>query len=198
MVSQNLSIVMPHSKSLLRTIRQRLSEPLYVSSIYLMGGTIVSSVFGFLFWLIAARLTTTSDVGLATAIISSIALLTGMFDCGLGPSLIYYASAKHQNPMGFIKTAIGFGWIVSSIVGISYLIGLPFWSPALVEIQQNYLITVIFVVFTTINFVLGLQDVAMLSLRKTQYVFWRNVACNTPPTLLLLVFYLFGAGYEII
>ena len=48
---------------------QRLSkDPLYRNSMYLMATSVVSAGFGFLFWILAAKLYPKEDVGIATAL----------------------------------------------------------------------------------------------------------------------------------
>src|SRR4051812_12900040 len=55
---------------MLKKIVSLYNDSLYQNSLYLMSATAVLAGFGFLFWLIVARLFSTADIGLASALIA--------------------------------------------------------------------------------------------------------------------------------
>lgn len=61
----------------------KLKEPLYHNSLFMILASLASSGFGFLFWLIAARLYGQDEVGTATAILSSAFLIVSITRLGL-------------------------------------------------------------------------------------------------------------------
>jgi O-antigen/teichoic acid export membrane protein len=164
----------------------QLRTPLYRNSIYLFGATVVSAAFGFLFWFLGARATNAADVGVAQASIGSALLLISLADIGLGTALPYYA-ARSSTPHEFVNASISAGWLFSSVAVVIFWIGLPVFAPNLVILRADPFLLIFFFLFTTINFVLGIQDAAMLSQQNGKYVFLRTVACNMPPSLLLLL-----------
>jgi hypothetical protein len=56
-------------------VRQQFQEPLIRNSFFIMASSFVAAGFGFFFWMIAARLYSQADVGIATALMSSMGLL---------------------------------------------------------------------------------------------------------------------------
>ena len=168
----------------LRNLWQRLTSHLMVSSLYVLGGTAVSAVFGFLFWFLAARLTSASDVGITNAAIAGSMMLISLFDMGITPALIHFAAAE-DNPVQLVNTSIGASWLLSTVGAVGFVVGLPLWSPGLMPIRGQWLLVLLFIGFTIFNHILSLQDAAMLAQKRPQHIFWRNLACNAPPVLLL-------------
>jgi hypothetical protein len=58
----------------------------YINSLYLLISNVLGAVLGFVFWIIAAHLYTTEQVGLASAVISAIGLLAWL----LVPKAAFY------------------------------------------------------------------------------------------------------------
>ena len=65
-------------------------EPMYRNSIYIILNSLSSAGLGFIFWIFAARLFSTSDVGVAAALISTMTLLVQLSRFGLDESMIRY------------------------------------------------------------------------------------------------------------
>jgi O-antigen/teichoic acid export membrane protein len=82
---------------------RRLREPLYANAAYLFGVTAVSSLTGFFFLGIAARLYDPEAVGLATAGISAVALVAGIANLGLGNGLVRYLP-EARSPVRLLNT----------------------------------------------------------------------------------------------
>lgn len=64
------------------------SEPLVRNSAYLMLTTVVNGAVGYVYWIAAARLGTTTEVGVATAAIAILFLTSMATNLGIGPALI--------------------------------------------------------------------------------------------------------------
>ncbi len=74
----------------------KLRNPLYRNSIFLMLSSTVGAGTGFIFWIIAARLYSTEDVGLSSAIVSVMRLLMLLSFVGLDIGLIRYTFRKKR------------------------------------------------------------------------------------------------------
>lgn len=176
----------------LRTI----THPLNIHAAYLFGATAVSAAAGFFFWLLAARLTNSAQLGIAAAMISSVNLLKGFADLGLGSAIIYYAPENQERVSPLVNTLIVVNLLASSSIGLIFLLGLPIWSPGLIAIQSNLSIAALFLIFVVIDALLSVQDMAMLSRRNAGYVFWRTLACNVPTVLLLPLILILMPSFE--
>ena len=60
---------------MLKRILKQAKDPLYKNSFFIMLSSITNAGFGFFFWMTAARLYPKEDVGIATALWSSLALI---------------------------------------------------------------------------------------------------------------------------
>jgi O-antigen/teichoic acid export membrane protein len=176
-------------------LTRRIALPLYVNSFYLISSTVISSGLGFIFWMLAARSTSAAEIGIATAAIASVNLLITLCDLGLGTTLIYYASAERVETTTLLNTTITVGWLCISVGATIFIIGIPFWSAGLMPIRDGAALVILFILFTAINYILGLQDAAMVSKRRAYYVLLRNLACNIPSVLLLLPLVNLIGGY---
>ena len=74
----------------------KLRNPLYRNSIFLMLSSTVGAGTGFIFWIIAARLYSTEDVGLSSAIVSVMRLLMLLSFVGLNIGFIRYLPEKEN------------------------------------------------------------------------------------------------------
>ena len=59
--------------------------------------SISTAAFGFIFWMIAAKIYSTEDMGVATAIISSMTLIVLFSKVGLDTSVIKFISQFDKN-----------------------------------------------------------------------------------------------------
>jgi O-antigen/teichoic acid export membrane protein len=188
-LSKYLSVVVTfarHPGQGVYLLRERITSPLYIKSFYLMGGVAVSALFGFLFWMLAARWATAAAIGLTSAALSSSNLLIALCELGLGTALVYYAGANPSRVVALVNCVVGAGWMTISAALLVFLLGMPIWSPGLLSIRDSALLVLVYVGFTPLNHILALQDAAMLSQGQAQYVFWRTLACNIPSVALLL------------
>lgn len=176
--------------SSLRTFRSSL----YRNSIYILGATAGSAFSGFVFWIIAARLTTSASVGITSAALATVVLLKSVGDFGLSIAIIYYAPAEKERSIPLVNTVVAAGWLLSVFSSVVFLIGTPFWAPGLSSLRSDPVLFGAFTTFVAFDSVLALQDALMLSKKRGDYVFWRNMACNLPPIALILITTQFTEG----
>src|SRR3989344_597179 len=107
---------------------QVMSDSLYRNSLYLMASTVVTASFGFIFWILNARLYTAEQIGIATTIISGTALIAQFSLLGLKNGIIRFlpgSKAKHNK----INTASNIVIIVTLVLASLYVASLPLLSP---------------------------------------------------------------------
>jgi O-antigen/teichoic acid export membrane protein len=157
----------------MKKLKNPMKDSLYRNSLFLMIGTGVMAVFGFLFWMICARLFSTEQVGLATTIISVMSLITTFSLLGLNAGLIrYLPSSKRKNEK--INTCFMLVGIISIIVTTFFILGINIFSPRLIFIKDSLIISVLFIismVFGTFN---SLIESVFTAYRSTGYVLLKN------------------------
>jgi len=148
-------------------------DSLYRNSLYLMIGTFVMSVFGFIFWMINARLFTTEQVGLATTIISVMSLITSFSLLGLNTGLIRYLP-KSEKKNQKINTCFALVAIVTIMISSIFLLSIRTLSPKLIFIQNNIIFAFIFIFFMIFASLSSLIESIFIAYRNAKYVLLKN------------------------
>ena len=122
--------------------------PLYRNAVYLMLNSGAVNVTGFFFWLLAARLYSTEAVGLTSAAISAIALLTLVSTIGLDYALIRFLPGSGDQARSMINSSFTLTGAISIALAFIFLAGLKVWSPALLFIREHPVFFTVFIVTT--------------------------------------------------
>lgn len=149
------------------------SEPLYLNSIAIMLNTISVSFFGLLFWIIAARTMSATDIGYGTAIISAGSLISTLSMFGLDSGLIrYLPTSKNRNEL--YSSSIIITFIASGIITILFLLGLKIFSPSLLFLRNGIfpIILILFISSLSLNVILYMM---LIALRKGVLSFFYNI-----------------------
>ena len=128
-------------------IRQQLSIPLYRNAVYLMINYVVTGVFGLVFWVIAAKLYVPSDVGLASATISAMMLLTLFASLGLDYAMVRFLPTSGKDSGTLINSILTVAGLTAAAISAIFVLGLGLWSPALLYLQHHVAYAVAFVIF---------------------------------------------------
>ena len=96
----------------LRAIADHARDPLYKNSFFILLTPIVGAGFGFIFWTLAAKLYLAQDVGIATALISSLKLLALLSRFGLDLSIIRFFPEYDKNKVFSASTIITMAFTV--------------------------------------------------------------------------------------
>ena len=98
---------------------KNLKSPLYRNSIYISMTSLVTAVAGFLFWSVAARLYPSSQVGIASAVVSAINLTFTLSMLGLNFSLIRFYPQYRERAIGSsLILAIAASFAFSLVYGL--------------------------------------------------------------------------------
>jgi len=138
------------------------------SSIFLMASAGLTAAIGFVFWALVARSYTTSQVGLATSLLSAISLISYLSLFGFNATLIRYP-AQGRSRNGQITWTLGAVSIAGVLFGAAYLAGLGLISPQLEFIRRNPVVAFAFVGFCVLAAVNLLTDSVFIGARMPQY-----------------------------
>lgn len=121
-------------------------DSLYQNSIYVIASTFVMAVFGFVFWIIVARIFPIESIGIATTLVSLTILISNFTHLGLNIGLIRYLP-KSTNRSDTITTS----WILVTantiLITVLLIVGLKVISPKLLFLQSNILYIFSFILF---------------------------------------------------
>lgn len=173
--------------SFLYVVKQ-IQAPLIANSIFLMAGSFGSAALTFIYWTLAARLISPEALGLVVAANSAIIILALLSDLGLGSGIVRYVPSESEKAADIVNSSVAVVWIVSTLLAVVFLLGVPFWSPGLQLIRENRFLTTTFVIFAALISLLNLQVAAMLSRRRGSFSFWRYSISSLLSIPLLLIF----------
>lgn len=173
-------------KLVVRTWRHFMHDSLYRNSIYLMLSTYVQAGFGFFFWLIAARLYTPNEVGLATALISAITLLATLSLVGMDNSLIRYLP-EAKKPAQFISNALTLVAVAALVVGLVYVFGIGLFAPKLEFIRGSWEHIALTVLMTMGAALCTVADYIFMAFRRSGFVLGKGIVLSVAKVGLLFV-----------
>lgn len=165
---------------------------LFRNSVYLILATAVMAGFGFFFWLIASRLFTSEQVGIATTLISVTSLITSFSLLGLDNGLIRYLPTSN-NKNDKINTAISLVTFTSIIISLFFLIFIKVFTPKLMFIRDSLILSILLIIFTTFYSLNVLFDGIFTASRQTVYVFIKNATFSVIKLILPLILVSWGA-----
>lgn len=168
-----------------------LHNSLFRNSIYMMASSVVLSVFGFIFWIICARIYTPSNIGTATTLISITVLISNFSLAGLNQGVIrYLPKAKDKNQV--VNTILHVVLTMSILLTIVYVIFIRYFSPKLEFIFNNPFFTTGFILFLAITSLNLITDSIFVAYRSAKYIFIVNIIYSV--TKMILPFILLGFG----
>ena len=164
---------------------------LYRNAGYLMVDTAVTSITGFLFWMVAARFYSIEAVGVGSAIISALGLLAIFSELGLGIGLIRFLPGAGRDGNDLINTCLTVSGLASIAIALVFLAGLGLWSPALLLMRAHPIFFATFVVFAVATALQPLISNAFLARLNTRFIVVKSIILGVMRLALILVFAIF-------
>lgn len=156
------------------SLKAHLRIPLYTNAYYLIANAVASSVFGFVFWIAAARLYEPAEVGLASAAITAMTLLAYLSSLGLGFGMVRFLPNSNEK-VRMINSSFSLTGLAAMVIAFIFLAGLPFWSPALLFIRQHPIFFSSFVIFTVVMTISRIMEYVFVAERDARFAFFRTI-----------------------
>jgi O-antigen/teichoic acid export membrane protein len=186
------------ANSLDQTARRHLQTPLYVNAYCLIASTGLNSLLGLVFWTVAARLYATEDVGIASAAISTMILLAGLSSLGLDVGLVRFLPGAHRTSAILLDSTFTLVSVSSLVCAAVFLVGLPFWSPALTFAYEEPGLLAIFGLLAVATALGKVVDGAFIAHRAARFTLLRQGILNAIKIPTLVVFLVVGGASGII
>lgn len=167
------------------------TNQLYKNSIILILTRSINAGCGFLFWMLAARIYSIEDVGVAAAIISSASLVILLSRFGFDISLIRFLPIYNKNEI--FSTCLTITTISSLFIGFIYILEIGFFSPSLSFIQEPTFF-ILFLIFVTMNSVVLTLGNTFLAIRASGHYLLQNLFLALRIPLLIPLAYLASFG----
>lgn len=178
------------------TMKEKLSsiwqDSLFRNSIFLILGTAVMAGLGFFFWLIAARLYSTKDIGIATTLISVMNMIAMLSLLGCDATFIRYIPHS-KDPNKKINTGIILVSTAAIIFSTLFIVFVETLSPPLSFIRNSFTLGISFVFFSIMTTVNMLSDAVFVANRKAKYTLIVNTLFCLFRLILPFMFISWGA-----
>ena len=162
-----------------------VQEPLFKNSIAIFLNTASAGVFGLLFWIVAARNFPLIEVGLASAAISVIQLISNLAMVGTDNALIRFLS-QIENKKGVFTALFALIAASSILLSLFALFSLNFFAPALAFLQGG-LFAFAFVACVMITAISPYLNVALIALRRSDMALVTTLAGGSRVIILIIL-----------
>lgn len=179
-----------------------LHDPLFKNAFFLMLSCISTAGFGLIFWMLAAKLYSAGDVGIATGIISSIALIVYLSRFGLDYSVIRFFPIHDKCSVFNTSTVIP--TFIALIFGLIFIAGVNFFSPELLFLRSP-LYAFFYLISITSSSVIFMAGISFVAIRNAKFQLYLNLIVGSRVLLVILfislgaigIFYAVGASFFI-
>ncbi len=164
-----------------------LQLPLYRNGYALLVSSATTNALGLFYWIVAARHYSADTVGLGSATLSAMMLLSGISQLGLNSALVRFV------PLAGRRTArlVGYSYLVTIalavVISSIFLLGLDRWAPSLNYLNASAGWQIAFVGATAAWGIFALQDAVLTGLRQALWVPLKNATFAIAKIVLLVV-----------
>jgi O-antigen/teichoic acid export membrane protein len=166
-------------------------NPLYKNSFFITLSRFSNVFVGLIFWIVASRLYSIEDVGIATALISSMYIVISLSRLGFDFSIIRFIHINDKAKV--FNTSIIITTIASLMMGIIYISGINIFSSNLFLIQRHSYMA-IFLLFVIMNSLVLITGIAFTAIRKADHYLFQNIILASRVPLLIPLAFLGSFG----
>lgn len=173
-----------------------LKQSLTANSIYLIIGTGASALLGFFFWIIVARSFISSEVGIATTMLSASSLLALLSLCGFDTVFVRYLPRNRKKRSDYINSGLWLSALISIFLSLLFCTLINLISPRLSFIDKSPLYITVFVMFTILSSWNVLTNAIFIAYRRSSLVLVTNVIFSIIKICLPIIFHK-GSSFDI-
>lgn len=156
---------------------RRSGDSLFGNSTFLLVNTIVLAAFGFLFWSISAHVYTATQVGLATALIAALNLITSFALVGLEISLIRFLPQSRDGGT-LINSSLVWTAILAALCSAIFILVQPLIAPRLAIVHESVLVGALFILFSCAAAANYIVESVFISYQASRYVVVKNAVAS--------------------
>lgn len=176
-----------------KNIRKIYADSLLRNSIYLVMTYFSNSILGFFFWMIATRYYVPDDIGIISAVLSGVFLVSTLSLIGLPMALVFYLPAHYKNANRIINSCMIIGIVISTIVSIIFILGIDIWAPQLKSILGDLGLIIIFIITAIMTTISSLMSGMFTAGKKSLFHMIRENVFGIIKIFLLILFLSFGS-----
>lgn len=175
-------------RSFLSHLAAHMRIPLYRNGYALVLSSATTSGLGVVYWVLAARYYSADAVGVNSAAIAAMGLVSGLAQLNLNSMLIRFIPQAGRATERLILYSYVLTIVTSAIFALGFCLGLQMWFPERSFIGSDRGLLLWFVAATVIWSVFTLQDSALTGLRQAVWVPIENTVFAVVKLVLLATF----------
>ncbi|MCU1497034.1 MAG: hypothetical protein JWM47_987 [Acidimicrobiales bacterium] len=168
-------------------ISSHLRAPLTRSGYALLLSSVITSVLGLGYWVIAARIYDEDELGRGAALVSGMVLVTSLATAGLKRGLIRFVPAAGVGARSLVRRVYGTGLAASLLLGVIVLAGFEGFSDRLTVLHGSWYAPLVFLVGVLAWGLFVLQDAVLIGARRASLVPTTNAVFSVLKIALLVV-----------
>lgn len=166
----------------------QLKTPLVMNGYALVFSSGATSVLGFGYWILAARLYTEETVGLGSALIAMMFFLANVSQLNLVNALNRFVPTAGAQTAGLVLKSYGLSVVMAVVASVVFLAGLELWAPSLSGLRSSPAQSAWFVGATVSWCLFALQDSVLVGLRQAKWVPLENIVYALVKLSLIVIF----------
>ena len=183
-----MRLALPIRATVVRRTREILDVPLVRNAYSLVGATLVTSLLGVVFWIVAAHAYSTADVGTDAALISAMMFLSRVGQLNLASGFNRFVPTAGPGRRRLVLLGYAASIAVAVVAAAIFVAGIGVWAPRLSILSHQHWRAAWFVAATAVWTVFVLQDSVLTGLGEAQWVLWENAAYGIFKLFALLAF----------
>lgn len=187
MPKRNVKSIKFSPRKLLRASLEFLRESLIKNASFLVSAEITNSLFGFLFWSIAAKMYPPDDIGKVSVMLSVAALVSLFSGFGFGDGLVRMLPDSEEQER-LVSSVILFIAITSVVVTGLFLQFQLFGVNELGFLHEKPVTLFLFWGYCVLNSIFSILRMIFLARKSTKYVFFQSLIFNILRVVLIFVF----------
>ena len=168
-------------------LTEHVRQPLLRNGYALVLNSGMTAVLGMGFWVVAARRFSIEEVGVGSALVASLALLSTIAQLNLSNVLARFLPTAGQHTGRVIAGCCLATGTAAVVVGVVFLAGTRWWAPSLALNTEDLRLGIWFVAALVLWCLFVLQDGALSGLRQSDWVLAKNTVYGVFKLVALLV-----------
>ena len=169
-------------------LRAHIRQPLYTNVYALTLNTVISSLLGIGYWVLAARLYSPRELGAGAAVVATMTFLSSLSQLNLNGALAHFLPTAGRYGGRLITGAYGASCVAALLFGTGFLLVAPKISGPVGALSGSAPLALAFVLSVAAWSVFTLQDSVLTALRGTIWVPVENAAFSIAKIALLVLF----------
>ena len=165
---------MPGKNAIKSLVKRFINESIYVNSSYLLSSWVLLSAFGLFFWALCAHLYTDAQVGVATALLAALNLISSLSLMGFELSIIRVLP-EHPDKSTLFNVCLSTASVFGVLFSLLFMGILPHMHSDLDVVVSSLTARLLFILFVLISVADYMFSNTFIAYRKSRYTLQKNL-----------------------